>query len=212
MVEFQARRDHRSFEALYGAAAPRLLAWIERLHAQGRHPGDPRETLQDTFLNVYRYAATFKPDAPGGFQAWARTIASNALRRSRRRPARRPLLQCELGDGAPEPADSRLEPSAWASLGEEAASSRAGLALMMATYAHCFGRLSERDRAALNMVEVEGRSYAEVGVALGTARSNTKMIVFRARRRLQRLVADCLPRPTQAPEGMPGPERLNRIA
>jgi RNA polymerase sigma factor (sigma-70 family) len=188
MVEFQTRRDHPAFEALYRAAAPGLLVWIQRLHTQRRDGGDPRETLQDTFLNIYRYAGSFKPAAPGGFRAWARTIAGNALRRTRRGNARRAALLGDLGDGAPEPADRRLEPSAAASLGELSSSTRSGLALVLLQYASCLQQLSQRDQQALQMVEVEGRSYADVGEALGTERSNTKMVVFRARKRLQALV------------------------
>ena len=192
MAAFQARRDHASFEALYAAAAPGLLAWIERLHLQRRHPGDPRETLQDTFVNIHRYVGTFRASAPGGFRSWARTIAVNALRRTRRPRAGRAILQTDLGESTPEPADVRLEPSAAAALGEDALALRSGLTLLMLHYARCFDQLSSRDRAALRMVEVEGRSYAEVGEVLGTERSNTKMVVFRARRRLQALAAACL--------------------
>ena len=192
MVAFQSRRDHDSFETLYQAAAPGLLLWIKRLHAQRLHKGDPRETLQDTFLNIYRYASSFKPAAPGGFRSWARTIAGNALRRTRRDRARRPILESELGERAQERGDGRLEPSAAVSLNELAASTRSGLALLLVHYATCFERLSERDQLALRMVEVEGRSYAEVGASLGTEPSNTKMVVFRARKRLQGLVNSAL--------------------
>lgn len=197
MVEFQARRDHSAFESLYRAAAPALLTWIQRLHSQRRDGGDPRETLQDTFLNIYRYAGSFKPAAPGGFRAWARTIAGNALRRSRRVNAGRTALLGDLGESAPEPADLRLEPSAAVSLVELSTSTRSGLALVLLQYAICLQQLSERDQLALQMVEVEGRSYAEVGAALGTERSNTKMVVFRARKRLQGLVNASLDGPIE---------------
>lgn len=198
MVAFQAKGDHRSFEALYRAAAPGLLTWITRLHAQRLHGGDPRETLQDAFLNIYRYAGSFKSAAPGGFRAWARTIAGNALRRTRRARARRPILESELGERAQERGDGRLEPSAAASLDEMATTARSGLALLLVHYAACFERLSERDQAALRMVEVEGHSYAEVGAFLGTERSNTKMVVFRARKRLQALVNSALGSPANS--------------
>ncbi len=188
MVEFQARRDHASFEVLYRAAAPGLLVWIRGLHAQQRHSGDPRETLQDAFLNIYRYAASFKPSAPGGFRSWARTIAGNALRRRGRDRGRRPVVQSDLGEGALEQGDLRLEPCSAVSLGEQANAVRSGMALLLLHYATCFKALSTRDQAALRMVEVEGRSYDEVGAELGTRRSNTKMVVFRARKRLQSLV------------------------
>ncbi len=204
MVAFQSRRDHGSFEALYRAAAPGLLTWIKRLHAQRLGAGDPRETLQDTFLNIYRYAGSFKPAAPGGFRSWARTIAGNALRRTRRDRARRPILESELGERAQERGDGRLEPSAAAAFDELTASTRSGLTLLLLHYATCFERLSERDQVALRMVEVEGRSYAEVGAALGTEPSNTKMVVFRARKRLQGLVNSALGTP--ATGARPHPE------
>lgn len=197
MVEFQTRRDHPAFEALYRVAAPGLLFWIQRLHTQRRDGGDPRETLQDTFLNIYRYAGSFKPAAPGGFRAWARTIAGNTLRRKKSGNARRAALLGDLGDGAPEPADLRLEPSAAVSLGELSSTARSGLALVLLQYATCLQQLSKRDQQALQMVEVEGRCYAEVGEALGTERSNTKMVVFRARKRLQALVNASLSHPVK---------------
>ncbi len=196
MIQFQLRRDHLAFESLYRAAAPGLLVWIQRLHSQRRDGGDPRETLQDTFLNIYRYAGSFKPAAPGGFRAWARTIAGNALRRARKCNASRTALLGDLGETSPEPSDLRLEPSAAASLGELSDSTRSGLAIVLLQYATCLQQLSERDQLALQMIEVEGCTYAEVGAALGTERSNTKMVVFRARKRLQGLVNAALMAPT----------------
>ena len=62
---------------------------------------------------------------------------------------------------------------------------RGAYALLLLHYAAAFDQLKERDRHALQMVEVEGAGYAEVGRRLGVGRSNTKMIVFRARQRLR---------------------------
>lgn len=186
MVEFRESRTPESFETLYRATAPGLLLWIERLHAQGRLVGDPMDALQDTFVNVYRYAGSFRDAAMGGFRAWVRTIASNALRRARRRPRSLGILFSELdGDALPDPIDRGAGPAGAAERRETAIDLRKAYTLMLLQYAQAYETLKERDQAALSMVEVEGLSYAEVGERLGVGRSNTKMIVFRARQRLR---------------------------
>jgi len=185
MAAFQRQRSQNAFEALYQATAPGVLAWIERTLTARRLSVDPKDLLQDTFVNVYRYAGSFRPDASGGFRAWVRTIASNALRRARRRPVVLGTYFSEMGESFDAAADRRSSPHAAASDSE--ASHRLGkaYAVMLLHYAAAFDTLKDRDRAALHMVEVEGVSYAEVGRRLGVGRSNTKMIVFRARHRLR---------------------------
>ena len=185
MLAFQLDRSDRSFDALYRATAPGLLSWIEQLHVQRRLGSDPLDTLQDTFVNVHRYAGTFQPERAGGFRAWARTIACNALRRARRRPQTAGVLFSELSDGVPEPVDAAAGPFRAARFAEDSARVDSGYALLLLQYAAAFETLGPRDREALRMVEVDGRTYAEVGAALGVGRSNTKMIVFRARKRLR---------------------------
>ncbi|MEM6672721.1 MAG: sigma-70 family RNA polymerase sigma factor [Planctomycetota bacterium] len=185
MVAFQRDRTESSFEALYRAVAPGLLAWIESLHLQRRIGADPLDTLQDTFVNVHRYAGSFRPERPGGFRAWVRTIASNAVLRARRRPRTAGILFSELGDARPEPADEASNPSSCAGGAEEVVRMESAYALLLLQYAAAYQKLGDRDREALRLVEVEGRPYSEVGALLRVGRSNTKMIVFRARKRLR---------------------------
>lgn len=185
MVAFQSQRSTASFEALYQAAAPAMLAWIERTLTAKRLPADPMDLLQDTFVNVYRYAASFRPEATGGFRAWGRTIASNALRRAKRRPAVLGANFSEMGETFDAAADRRSSPLAAAADLEATHHLARAYGMMLLHYAAAFDTLKERDREALRLVEVEGVSYAEVGRRLGVGRSNTKMIVFRARQRLR---------------------------
>ncbi|QDV06306.1 ECF RNA polymerase sigma factor SigE [Planctomycetes bacterium Poly30] len=190
MVAFQARRSTETFEALYRATAPGLLHWIEQLHLQGRLKGDPMDALQDTFVNVYRYAGSFRESAAGGFRAWARTIASNALRRARRRPRSLGVLFSELDEAVlPDPEDRAAGPARMAESRENTLDLRKAYALMLLQYAQAYRTLKPRDQEALAMVEVEGLNYAQVGERLGVGRSNTKMIVFRARQRLRSRIA-----------------------
>lgn len=184
MERFQSERTSEAFERLYAAAAPDLMGWIERFVATRRFHVDPFEILHDTFVNVYRYAGSFRVTAPGGFQAWARTIAGNVVRRARTRSRVAGTLFID-GDGAERAlVDRGRTPAGRAEDVETAERLRAEYTLLLAHYAAAFETLKARDRAALHMVEVERLDYAEVGRRLGTARSNTKMIVFRARRRL----------------------------
>lgn len=185
MVAFQSQRSQASFEALYQATAPAMLAWIERTLTAKRLSADPRDLLQDTFVNVYRYAGSFRPEATGGFRAWVRTIAANALRRARRRPAVLGANFSELGDTFDAAADRRSSPLAAAADTEATHQLGRAYGMLLLHYALAFETLKERDQRALHLVEVEGVSYAEVGRRLGVGRSNTKMIVFRARQRLR---------------------------
>ena len=58
------------------------------------------------------------------------------------------------------------------------------------TYLHLYLRfysmLSERERRALHMIEVEERSYREAADELGIRLENLKMVIFRARRKIHR--------------------------
>lgn len=190
MVAFKNGRSGEAFEALYRATAPGLLLWIEQMHAQGRVSGDPMDALQDTFVNVYRYAGSFRESASGGFRAWARTIASNAIRRARRRPRTLGVLFSELDETAqPDPADRAAGPLRTAEGRESSIDLRKAYTLMLLQYAQAYQTLKARDQEALAMVEVEGLNYAQVGERLGVGRSNTKMIVFRARQRLRTRIA-----------------------
>ncbi len=190
MADFQESQSAEAFEALYRATAPGLLQWIEQLFAQGRLAGDPMDALQDTFVNIYRYAGSFRTGAAGGFRAWARTIASNALRRARRRPRALGVLFSELDEVVlPDPVDRRPGPATAAEGRETANQLRKAYALMLLQYAQAYETLKARDREALAMVEIDGLNYAQVGAKLGVGRSNTKMIVFRARQRLRARIA-----------------------
>lgn len=185
MAAFQRTRTAAAFEALYRATSPGLLGVIEHLHVQQRVAADPLDTLQDTFVNVYRYAGSFRADASGGFRAWARTIAANAIRRARRRPRGVGVLFSEVDEALPDPSDRSAGPVRLTADAESTLDLRAAYAILLLQYAAAYETLKERDRRALELVEVEGLSYAEVGERLRVGRSNTKMIVFRARQRLR---------------------------
>jgi DNA-directed RNA polymerase specialized sigma24 family protein len=57
--------------------------------------------------------------------------------------------------------------------------------ILLALYATALRSLSHREQAALELVEVEERTYADSARILRVGRSNMKMIVFRARKRIR---------------------------
>lgn len=182
MALFRDTRQDAAFELLYRRSHASLLAWIAHLLAARGQVTDPAEHLQDTFVNVYRYAGSFRDGAGNTFRGWARTIAANVVRRAR---ARRALSLSALPGVGLEPADERGGPDTQAIAGEQRDGLRRAWTLLLLHYAQAFSRLSPRDREALRLVEVQGESYARAGRILGVRSSNMKMIMFRSRKRIR---------------------------
>ena len=182
MELFRAERCQASFEDLYEHSSARVLEWLRwRVRVQGARL-DPLALLQDTFVNVFRYAGSFRPAERGGFRAWVRTIAANVVRRALSRSGT-PWLSMDA-EGAPELVDRGHGPVRRLADVAEAGELRTTWSLFLAHYLRAFASLRARDRRALELVEVEGRSYAEAAAELGVGGSNMKMIMLRARQRL----------------------------
>jgi RNA polymerase sigma factor (sigma-70 family) len=183
MAWFRDTRRREAFDSLYEHAHERVFTWLRWVLREQQVQLDPVELLQDTFVNVYRYAGGFRSDHPASFRAWVRTIAANVVRRSRANLARRWFTgSMEL---APELEDRGSTPPTFAGDSEERRSLRGAWVLFLHHYLAAYAALSPRDRQALQWVEVDGLSYAETGRRLRVGPSNMKMIMLRARRRLQ---------------------------
>lgn len=76
-------RDRGAFELLYARNAPWLLL---RLRRRCRDPELARELLQETFLTVWRAAASYRGD--GTAVGWLWSIASGRLIDARRQVSR----------------------------------------------------------------------------------------------------------------------------
>lgn len=178
MARFRDQRCAADFDALYRLAAPDFLLW-----ARARGMGEAEELLQDTFVNIYRYASTFKDEAPSSFRNWSHSIAINLRRRAAMRRARRPVLALE--ERSSDPRDPALGPWESACGAEEASELRFAWMILLSLYREAHAALSERDRLALELVEVRGLSYAAAAHTIGVGLSNLKMILFRARGRVR---------------------------
>jgi len=193
MALFRDERDEATFAALYEFAERDLASWIELLLAgsgRARAALDPAELVQDTLVNVYRYASGFRDDHPRSFRVWTHTIATNLLRRSCARRERGSWQ--DLPEGAGEPRDLRAGPTEELVAGEDQRSALAAWMIVLVHYAEAYEQLSTRDREALDLIEVQGLSYASACKRLRVGLSNMKMILFRARRRIRARIAERL--------------------
>ncbi len=182
MLAFRESGDPRDFEALYAATQHEVELWVRSLIARSGAGPEPAELVQETFLAVFRYPHSFRAEHGASFRVWVRTIAGNALRRSRRRGAR-PVFQ-DLPSGPAEPEDRAPGPARCAEEGEARVHLEQAYLILLAALAAGAQGLSERDQRALFLVDHEGNSHAEAAQRLGVRAANLKMILFRARRRL----------------------------
>ncbi len=190
MALFRDEREEAAFAALYEFAAADLAAWIELLLSgagRARAVLDPAELLQDTLVNVYRYADGFRDEHARSFRVWTHTIATNLLRRSCTRRERGSWQA--LPEGVHEPRDPHASPTEELVQREDQRSALAAWMIVLVHYAEAYEQLSARDRTALDLIEVQGLSYAKACGRLAVGLSNMKMILFRARRRIRARIA-----------------------
>lgn len=183
MARFRDRRGAGDFQALYEFTRGDLLAWVTVLVRGRRLKQDPLDLLQDTYVNIYRYAAGFREERASSFRVWSRKIATNVVRRAMTR-GREWRLE-DFPRGIAEPADGRVGPGELLAEDEEARFLVRAWMLLLGHYARAVETLSHRDRRALELIEVGGLSYLAAAAALGVGASNMKMIVFRARKRIR---------------------------
>ncbi|MBI3820190.1 MAG: RNA polymerase sigma factor [Planctomycetes bacterium] len=144
------------------------------------------DVLQEVFFNIYRYPHRFDGEKPEAFRHWANTIIRNTVLKHLRQSGR-PVRFEYVGEEFAEHADDRSENPLHETIDTEGEgdASRAYL-LTLTLYIEAFDRLSEREKQALELVEVEGLCYREASGALEMKIENLKMVIFRARRKMYR--------------------------
>jgi len=65
---------------------------------------------------------------------------------------------------------------------------RGAYLLFLQLYLQAWQQLSERERNAVHLIEVEGVTYRDAALELGIKRGNMKMVMFRARHRMRRFM------------------------
>jgi RNA polymerase sigma factor (sigma-70 family) len=159
--ESRVAEADRSFERLYRTHRRDVYNFV--LH-DVRNPDEAEDVTQAAFLNAYRALRSGRP--PEKPRAWLLTIAQNVSRRRfRRRSARiqEVPLEPELAVAAPNDYDGPTAQEIHAA----------------------FRVLPDKQRSALAMRELQGRSYAEIADELDLSIPAVETLIFRARRTLR---------------------------
>lgn len=167
--------DEQLVAAIRAGSEPAVTALVQRYEPQllgfarktlgGRHH-DAEDCVQEALLSAIR-ALRRHPERTIELRPWLHTIVRNRCIDLLRRPQRGADLDeqaWQLADAGPGPA-TRI-------------GTRERLDAMIAS----LEALPERQRRALVMHELEGRSHSMIGQALGVGRGASKALVCRARR------------------------------
>jgi len=164
--------DAAAFGELVAAHEQTVLRTAWRLV---RNIEDARDIAQEAFLRLHRHLSTLDPDrdpAPWLYRVTV-NLGLSALRRRRRRPE-------AVLDGAREVAEisaGRPEQERFC----EAADARRLLALAL-------DRLSDKERAAIVLRDLEGLEMGEVARALGCRRGTVRAHLSRGRLKLREAI------------------------
>jgi RNA polymerase sigma factor (sigma-70 family) len=165
--------------ALYTQNRSSLIAQARRIL---RSDADAAEVVQDAFLKFILAAPEL--DTADRAMAYLRTTVNNLCLNVIRATGSRPNLVAIDSDSSQErlaelAAENHIPMDATLAAAEDASIIREALS-----------RLSETQRTALVMWEVEGRSTKEIANAIGTSEKNVRHVVQRARASFVRVLAE----------------------
>jgi RNA polymerase sigma-70 factor (ECF subfamily) len=201
MESFRARNGRATFGLLYELNADHILLQVAARLRRFASRSDPRDVLQEVFFNIYRYPHRFNAEREDAFRVWSAMIVRNTVLKHLRSLGRAAKNQVVADDLLVKPAVPSASPLSGAIEAESQDECTRVYLTSLHLYLHFYGMLSERERAALHMVEVEETSYRAAAEALGIKLENLKMVIFRARRKIHRamrrafdgLSAECRP-------------------
>jgi RNA polymerase sigma-70 factor (ECF subfamily) len=160
--------DRDAFDALVRRYLPRAFALAQRILG---HREDAEDAVQDAFISALAALGSVDPDRP--FGPWLFRIVANRSLNARRSRAVRRAEQIPETTAAAERADSLLERNEIADRFETA-----------------LANLSPRQRAIVQLFEVEGYGTSEVAEMLDMSPATVRWHLHEARGRLrQSLVA-----------------------
>ena len=146
-----------------------------------REAAEADEAVQDAFVKAYSHLASFREALP--FEIWfTRILINGCLDRIKARGRReRWIVPIEAVGDAPVPVARGLSPEA-ALLSHERRRALAG----------ALAKLPVRQRSVFVLSQVEGHSAREVGEITGLNESTVRVHLFRAIRRLRKLLTETL--------------------
>ncbi|WP_077038318.1 sigma-70 family RNA polymerase sigma factor [Pelomonas sp. KK5] len=175
--------DRGAFEALYRATCSQLFGVVLRINSDR---SQAEEVLQETFVNIWRSAASYQA-LQGHPLAWLSRIARNRAIDSLRRRATEPdtISRYQGGDDGEE--QDLLARSASDAPGPLELLDRASRRHALE---HCMGSLSGEQRSCLALAYYQGYSHAELAEhlrePLGTVKSWVRRGLLSLRKCLDR--------------------------
>jgi len=165
--------DADAFDAWFRAEHPRVHRLCVGFLADGAEADD---VAQDAMIHIHDKLGAWDRGRP--YDGWRNTLVLNLCRdRQRRRAAR------ARAEEAAEWLPARLpQPDDEAARGE-----------VRAIIVGALGALTEREREAFVLRDLEGRPTDEVAAVLGVRESSVRSLLTLARRRLRDLLAERLP-------------------
>jgi RNA polymerase sigma-70 factor, ECF subfamily len=163
------RRDSEAFEMIYRGHREFVRRVCFRML---RDPAESEDASQDVFFHVFRKIHTFRGES--AFSTWLYRLTINLvlMRLRKKRHDWPPLGSREDGDDA----SSEIR-----GLDSHALSGRIDLELAI-------GQLPDGYKMAFILHDVQGYDHREVSEILGSSVGNSKSQLFKARRRLRKLL------------------------
>lgn len=202
MDAFRKLTGRGVFGLLYELNAGHLLVQVSGRLRRYSSKADPGDVLQEVFFNVYRYPHRFDASREDAFRVWTAMIVRNTvLKHMRSRSTGGGRQEVAFEDLSDQPVADGITPLGGVLEGEASAQAARAYLTYLQLYIEFYSMLSDRERRALHLVEVEGISYREAAADLGIKLENLKMVIFRARRKIHRamrrvfdgLTPDCRP-------------------
>jgi len=198
---FRKTRGRGAFGLLYELNGQHLLMQVVGRLRRYASKADPRDVLQEVFFNIYRYPHRFNPSREDAFRVWSAMIVRNTVLKHLRSLSRGGRSEITFDDLPEQPSEGTQSPLSGVIESESKNECARVYLTYLQLYLEFYSMLSERERRALHLVEVEDRSYREAAEDLGIKLENLKMVIFRARRKIHRsmrrvfdgLSPDCRP-------------------
>jgi RNA polymerase sigma-70 factor, ECF subfamily len=141
---------------------------------------DADEAVQDAFVKVFTHITTYREDLP--FEVWFTRILVNAcldIGKARTRRLRWVMPAAAQSEGSvPDPVAPQPGPEARLMSSERARQIAAAIE-----------QLPDRQRAVFTLCHIAEQSTSEVSAALGVSEATVRVHLFRAIRRLRKLLA-----------------------
>lgn len=170
LVEQARRGDVDAFAALIEERQDRMTRVASAILG---NRADADDALQETLVAIWRELPRLR--AVAQFDAWADRILVNACRLVLRRRGRQSVR--EIQPSGTEPARAAVPSASDAMVAADA-------------FNRAFASLDVDARALLVLRHLEGRSIAEIALALGVPEGTAKSRLFTARRALEAALAD----------------------